>query len=80
MISTVVTTSTVSTVAATAVTSSLAIIGILVLIALLVQKEIFSAEETKRSQRVSKALNIALPSMLITFIFIVIAKIIEVIK
>ena len=75
MISTVVTTSTVSTATATAITSSLAVIGVLVLIALLIQKEVFSASEKKQTLRLHQVLNIALPPMLIAFVFILISKI-----
>ena len=80
MISTVVTTSTVSTVAATTITSSLAIVGIIVLIALLVQKEMLSSSDSKRAKRITTAINIALPPMLIAFIFIVVTKVVQVLK
>lgn len=80
MISTVVTTSTVSTVAATAITSSLAIVGIIVLIALLVQKEMLSSSDSKKAKRITAAINIALPPMLIAFVFIVVTKVVQVLK
>ena len=79
MISTV-TTSTVSTATATAVTASLAVIGILVLLALLIQKEIFSSSEKKQALRYSQALNIALPPMVIAFILIVAARVVQVLQ
>ena len=73
MISTVVTTSTVTT--ATALTSSLAIIGVVTLIVILIQKEFFASSESKKAKRINQVLNIALPPLLLTFLFIVINKI-----
>jgi len=80
MISTVVTTSTVSTVTATAITSSLALVGIIVVLVLLIQKDVTAASTDKRLNRLSVALNIALPPMLIAFVMVVISKIAGIIR
>ncbi|MBI3160207.1 MAG: hypothetical protein HYZ26_11480 [Chloroflexi bacterium] len=80
MISTVVTTSTVSIAVASAITGSLAVIGVLVLLSLLVQKEIFFSSGSKHSQRLSEVINIVLPPMLIAFVVIVLAKVLQAIQ
>ena len=77
MVSTV-TLSTVST--TTAITGSLAIIVVLVLIVLLIQKELATAAEGSRFQRLGKALNIGIAPLLIAFILIFIFQVIEVLK
>lgn len=77
MISTV-TTSTVSTVSTVALAGSLGLIAIVVLFSLLLQKEIVTASESRFGSRPSRALNIALVPLLISFFAIVIAKVIEV--
>lgn len=76
MISTV-TTSTVSTVT---LAGSFAIIGILVLLALLIQKELASASTSARARLLNKALNIGITPLLIAFVLITTAKVIEALK
>ena len=77
MISTV-TTSTVSTVTVAALAGSVALVGILVLLALLVQKEFSNSATGGRYRSLSRALNVAIVPLLIAFILIVAARVVEV--
>lgn len=76
MISTV-TTSTVSTVT---LAGSFALIGILILLGLLIQKELSSATTSSRIKKLDKVLNIGIAPLLIVFILVVAAKVVEVLK
>jgi hypothetical protein len=78
MISTVVTSSTVSI--ATALSGSLTIIGVVILIVLVMQKQFLSASESENSRRISQAINIALPPMLMIFVVLVSLKVFEILK
>ena len=73
MISTVVTTSTVSI--ATNLTGPLTIVGVVLLIAILIQKELVSTGESAASKRIHQVLNIALPPLVLSFIGLVVAKV-----
>jgi hypothetical protein len=76
MISTV-TVSTVSTVT-TAMAGSVALIGVVVLFILLLQKEVTTASDSHPLRRLGMALNIGIIPLLIAFVLIVVAKVIEV--
>jgi hypothetical protein len=76
MISTV-TVSTVSTVT-TALAGSVALIGVVVLFILLLQKEVTTASDSNPLRRLGMALNIGIIPLLIAFVLIVVAKVIEV--
>jgi Ca2+/H+ antiporter len=78
MISTV-TVSTVSTVT-TALAGSGALIGVVVLFILLLQKEVTTASDSSLMHRLGTALNIGIIPLLIAFILIVIAKVLEVLR
>ena len=74
MISTV-TTSTVSTVTSTAgIAAGLGLIAVLALISFLVAKELSSAGDHPKLQRLSRFLNVAIVPLLVVFTSIVIAK------
>lgn len=77
MISTV-TTSTVSTVSTAALAGAFSLIAILVLFAVLLQKEMATVSESTRAARLSRALNIALVPLLLSFGAIVLAKVAEI--
>ena len=79
MISTV-TTSTVSTVTSVALAGSVALVGILVLLALLVQKELASAAQGGRYQRLSAALNLGIAPLLFAFALVVLTRVVEVLR
>ena len=79
MISTV-TTSTVSTVTTAAIAGSIALIGIFVFFALLFQKEITTTATGSRMKRLGQALNVGIIPLLIAFIFIVVSKVIEILR
>lgn len=74
MISTV-TTSTVTTLANISLAGTLGLIGIIFLLGLLVQKEISTTIVGKKMERWSRALNVAIPPLLIVFVSIVIVRI-----
>ena len=78
MISTVVTTSTVSI--ATTLTGSLTVIGVVLLIAILIQKEFVSSGENAITKRINQVLNIALPPLVISFVALVVVRIMDVLK
>jgi hypothetical protein len=74
MISTV-TTSTVTTLANVSLAGTLGLIAIIFLLLLLVQKEISTTGAGKKMERWSRALNVAIPSLLIVFVSIVFVRI-----
>jgi len=76
MISTV-TTTTVTTIASMATASSLAVVGIIVLLALLIQKELASASDSRFARVLSRVVNIAIVPLLLGFGYIVVFKVIE---
>jgi len=76
MISTV-TTATISTVTTVVLAGSLGLIAIVTLLALLVQKEITSADDTQPSRALSRVLNVAIVPLLIGFAMIVVVKVME---
>jgi len=77
MISTV-TTTTVTTITSIATAGSLAVVGILMLLALLVQKELASASDSRYSRTLSRIVNVAIVPLLLGFAYIVAVKVIEV--
>ena len=79
MISTV-TISTVSTMTTASMVGSIALIVSLVLLILLVQKELAISFSTSRTQRLSRALNVAIIPLLIAFLMIAIVKVAEVLR
>lgn len=76
MISTV-TTTTVTTIASMATAGSLAVVGIVLLLALLIQKELASASDSRFAWVLSRIVNIAIVPLLLGFAYIVVFKIIE---
>jgi hypothetical protein len=77
MISTV-TTSTVSTVTtATGMAASLGLIAVLVLVSFLVSKELAGATDHPRLRRLSRFLNVGIVPLLMVFVTIVGAKVVE---
>ncbi|MFN2175989.1 MAG: hypothetical protein ACK2U1_23575 [Anaerolineales bacterium] len=79
MISTV-TTSTVTTVATATFAASLTLVAVLGLLILLIQKEVVSSSEGHVPTGLSKALNIAIVPLLLSFLFIVFVKVAEVLN
>jgi hypothetical protein len=79
MISTV-TTSTVSSIASVALISSFGGIGVIVLITLLIQKELVSASNDVRLLRLQRTLNIAIWPLIVVFVLIALAKMIEILS
>ena len=79
MISTV-TFSTVTIAATAAIAGSLALIVILVLLSLLIQKELATASDDSRMQRLSQVLNIAILPLLIAFFLIVVFRVVDVLN
>lgn len=77
MISTV-TTSTVTTVATATFAASLTLVAVLGLLVLLIQKEAVSASDGNVPHGLSRALNVAIVPLLLSFFFIVVVKVIEV--
>lgn len=77
MISTV-TTTTVTTVATAALATSLTLVAVVALLLLLIQKEIISAASDSRVKVLSIILNIAIVPLLLSFAFIVVVKVVEV--
>ncbi len=80
MISTVTTTTVTTVATAVALGGTLALVGILTLLALLVPKELTSAAESTRLQRLGRALNIGILPLLVVFALIVAAKIADVLR
>jgi hypothetical protein len=82
MISTV--TTTVTTITTIALAASIQLVAIIALLLFLIQKEMFSFTSTPRAKAVgailSKVLNIAIVPLLVSFIFIVIVKVAEVLQ
>lgn len=78
MISTIVTSSTVSI--ATTLTGSLTAIGVVLLIGILLQKELLNSEEKPIFKRINQILNIALPPLLLSFLALVVVRIINTLK
>lgn len=76
MISTV-TTTTVTTITSIATAGSLAAVGILMLLALLVQKELVSASDSRYARALSRIVNVAIVPLLLGFAYIVAVKVIE---
>jgi hypothetical protein len=79
MISTV-TISTVSTVTTASIAGSVALIGILILLALLVQKELSTASEGGRLEKLGQILDVSITPLLIAFVLIVITRVGEVLR
>ncbi|HSM55868.1 MAG TPA: hypothetical protein VK879_06910 [Candidatus Sulfomarinibacteraceae bacterium] len=79
MISTV-TTTTVTTVTTVTLGASLALLAILALLVFLIQKEILSEAEGQRAQALSRALNLAIVPLLVSFAFIAVVKVAEVLN
>jgi hypothetical protein len=75
MISTV-TTSTVTTLANASLAGTLGLISVIFLLGLLVQKEISATAVNKKMDRWSRALNVAIPPLMIVFVSIVIVRIV----
>jgi hypothetical protein len=79
MISTV-TTTTVSTVTSLALAGSLALVCVITLVALLIQKELMTPAEGRLAQVLSRALNIGIVPLLLTFVLIVAVRMAEALK
>lgn len=83
MISTV-TATTITTITTIALAASLELVAILALLVFLIQKEVFAFTTSPRAKAVgtflSKALNIAIVPLLVSFAFIVIIKVMEVLQ
>jgi hypothetical protein len=79
MISTV-TTSTVSTVATATFAASLTLVAVLGLLVFLVQKELVSSSSGDVPKGLSRALNIAVIPLLLSFLFILFVKVSEVLN
>jgi hypothetical protein len=60
-----------------ATAGSLAVVGILMLLALLVQKELASASDSRFALALSRIVNVAIVPLLLGFAFIVAVKVIE---
>lgn len=73
MISTI--TTTVINLTNTILNDSLALLATLTLLALLVQKEIVYIVQDTLSQRLSRALNVAIVPLILMFIFVIVMKI-----
>ena len=73
MISTV--TTTVTTVTTTTLGSSLALLATLTLLTLLIQREAINVAQGERWQRVRYALNVAILPLLLTFVVIIAAQV-----
>ena len=80
MIASIVTTTTVSMVSIYTLAGSLALISILAMTAMLVGKDVTSMVSSKRAKRINKSLNIAIFPLLVVFVFVVVAKVAEIIK
>lgn len=79
MISTV-TTTTVTTVTTVALSASLTLLAVVALLAFLIQKEILSATEGRRAQALSRTLNVAIVPLLVSFVFIAVIKVAQVLN
>jgi uncharacterized membrane protein required for colicin V production len=79
MISTV-TTSTVSTITTATLAGSVALVSIIVLLLLLVQKEISSSAAGSRYRTLGRALNFAIAPLLIAFVLVFFARIVEALR
>ena len=77
MISTV-TTSTVTTVTTVALSASLALLVVIGLLVFLIQKEILSASSSGRAKILSRVFNVAVVPLLLSFVFIVVMKVAQV--
>ena len=77
MISTV-TTSTVSSITSVALIGTLGAITVVVLFTLLVHKELINASNDGKMLRLKRALNIAIWPLIVAFVLIVAAKIIDI--
>lgn len=75
-----ITTSTVTIVTTVAIAGSLGAIAILVLLSLLVQKEMANSADGSRYQRLSRTLNLGIIPLLIVFVLIVAARVMDVLR
>jgi hypothetical protein len=78
MITTIVTTSTVAIVNMYALGGTLALISLIAFATMLVSKDVTSNPLNKLTKRVNQAINIALIPLLVLFIVVVAAKIIQI--
>ncbi len=76
MISTI--TTSVTTVTTTVLAGSLALMMTLMLLSFLIQKELISVAQAEHWQRVSRALNVVIVPLILTFLAITVIKVIEV--
>lgn len=79
MISTV-TTTTVTTVTSIAMAASMALLAIIVLMVLLIQKEIISVSDNRRLQAWGRIINVAIVPLLLSFAFIAVIAVVEVLR
>lgn len=79
MISTV-TTTTVTTVTSIALMASMALLAIVVLMILLIQKEIITVSDNQRLQAWGRIINVAIVPLLLSFGFIAVIAIAEVLR
>ena len=76
MISTI-TTATVGAVTSASLAASLALLAIIALLLLLIQKEVLTAADGLRGQTLARILNVAIVPLLLSFLFIVVVKVVE---
>jgi hypothetical protein len=79
MVSTI-TSFTVATMASAAQAGAVALVGMLVLLVLLIQKEIASTQQGAQYRAWSKALNVAIPSLMVAFILVVLVQVAEILR
>jgi hypothetical protein len=79
MVSTV-TTSTVTTVTTVTLAGAISLIAILALLTFLIQKEILSVSLDRRAQALHRLLNVAIVPLLISFGFIAVVRVFEVLN
>lgn len=79
MISTV-TTTTVTTVTSIALVASLALLAVVVLLVLLIQKEIVAVSDNPRLHAWGRVLNMAVVPLLLSFFFIAVVTVAEVLR
>ena len=75
-----ITTSTVTTVTTIALASSLTLVIVLMLLFFMVQKEILTVATDAKKKALSQAINIAIVPLLISFVFIAVVKVAEVLN
>jgi len=82
MVISTVTTTTVTTVttATVAVLAGLGLLAILTLLGMLISKELLSVSDKPRLKTLSRALNVAIIPLMLSFVLIVVVKVAEVLR